>query len=252
VQFRFGTTVGSIEIDAGRARAVITTAGERIRADAVVVNADLPTAYRELIPAEYRPRRVDRLRYSPSCVLMHAGTTSAPDGGRHHTIEFGHSWSSTFAELGNGRLMSDPSALIGRPTLTDPTMAPPGGHAWYVLLPAPNLVDGADIDWSTLGPRYQEEILAWLATRGYRELGADVEVSRWVTPADWAAVGLAAGAPFSARHSLGQTGPFRLPTLDRRVENLVFCGANTQPGVGVPMVLLSGRLAAERIVGATR
>ena len=71
-----------------------------------------------------------------------------------------------------------------------------------------------------------------------------------MTPADWQAQGLAAGAPFAAAHSFGQTGPFRAPTLDRRIENLVFCGSNTQPGVGVPMVLISGRLAAQRITGA--
>ncbi|HZE49126.1 MAG TPA: hypothetical protein VE074_06145, partial [Jatrophihabitantaceae bacterium] len=57
-------------------------------------------------------------------------------------------------------------------------------------------------------------------------------------------------APFAAAHRFGQTGPFRMPTLDRRIENLVFCGSNAQPGVGVPMVLVSGRLAAERVVGA--
>ena len=70
-----------------------------------------------------------------------------------------------------------------------------------------------------------------------------------MTPADWQAQGLAAGAPFAAAHTFAQSGPFRFPTLDRRVENLVFCGSNTQPGVGVPMVLLSGKLAAARITG---
>jgi len=62
-------------------------------------------------------------------------------------------------------------------------------------------------------------------------------------------MGLAAGAPFAASHRFRQTGPFRTATLDRRIENLVFCGSNTQPGVGVPMVIVSGRLAADRITG---
>ncbi|HET8583023.1 MAG TPA: FAD-dependent oxidoreductase, partial [Jatrophihabitans sp.] len=75
------------------------------------------------------------------------------------------------------------------------------------------------------------------------------EVEHLVTPADWRAQGLAAGAPFAAAHTFGQTGPFRAATLDRRVDGLVFCGSNTQPGVGVPMVLISGRLAAQRIIG---
>jgi phytoene desaturase len=71
-----------------------------------------------------------------------------------------------------------------------------------------------------------------------------------VSPADWQAQGLAAGAPFAAAHTFRQSGPFRFPTLDRGIENLVWCGSNTQPGVGIPMVVLSGKLAAARITGA--
>ena len=89
----------------------------------------------------------------------------------------------------------------------------------------------------------------WLDTRGLTNFAAGLEVEVTVTPADWQAQGLAAGAPFAAAHTFLQSGPFRFPTLDRSIENLVFCGSNTQPGVGVPMVLLSGKLAAERIIG---
>jgi phytoene desaturase len=92
-------------------------------------------------------------------------------------------------------------------------------------------------------------MVATLEARGYPDFGAGIETEHLVTPADWRAQGLAGGAPFAAAHTFGQTGPFRAPTLDRRVENLVFCGSNTQPGVGVPMVLVSGRLAAARVTG---
>jgi phytoene desaturase len=92
-------------------------------------------------------------------------------------------------------------------------------------------------------------MLETLEKRGYAGFEAGIETEHLVTPADWRAHGLAAGAPFAAAHTFGQTGPFRSPTLDRRIGNLVFCGSNTQPGVGVPMVLVSGRLAAERIAG---
>jgi phytoene desaturase len=71
-----------------------------------------------------------------------------------------------------------------------------------------------------------------------------------VTPADWQAQGLTAGAPFAAAHTFAQTGPFRSPTLAPGLDNVVFCGSNTQPGVGIPMVLISGRLAAQRITAA--
>ena len=96
-------------------------------------------------------------------------------------------------------------------------------------------------------------MLSERALPGLSDLASDIEVSRLVTPADWAADGLAAGTPFSLAHTFGQTGPFRPPTLPRRgPENVVFTGSGTQPGVGVPMVLLSGRLAAERITGRDR
>jgi phytoene desaturase len=239
VTFRYGTAATGIEVTAGRAVAVRTDAGERIPADVVVVNADAPTAYRELLGREPR-----RLRYSPSCVVLYAGVRGArPDA--HHTISFGAAWQSTFDEIiRQGRVMSDPSFLLTTPTVTDPSLAPAGAHSQYVLFPAPNLDHGHPIDWAAEAPRYTEHMLATLAARGF---DVDPEVRHLTTPADW---GGPAGTPFAATHRFAQTGPFRLPTLDRRVANLVFCGSNVQPGVGVPMVLVSGRLAAQRIVGA--
>lgn len=239
VTFRYGTAATRIDVSAGRAVAVRTDTGERIPADVVVVNADAPSAYRELLDREPR-----RLRYSPSCVVLHAGVRNVrPDA--HHTISFGAAWQSTFDEIiRQGRVMSDPSFLLTTPTVTDPSLAPPGAHSQYVLFPAPNLDQRRPIDWAAEAPRYADHMLATLAARGF---DIDPEVQHVTTPADW---GGPAGTPFAATHRFGQTGPFRLPTLDRRVENLVFCGANVQPGVGVPMVLVSGRLAAQRIAGA--
>jgi phytoene desaturase len=250
VEFRYNTTVARVDISSGRACGVITTDGERIPADVVVVNADLPTAYAELLPPGYTPRRVRKLRYSPSAVVMHTGSSAAYPDAAHHTIEFGEAWDETFDELiGAGRVMSDPSFLMTTPTLTDPSLAPPGKHTYYTLFPAPNLRDGA-VDWAAERGRYRDHIVSTLEARGYKGFGDAIEAEHLVTPADWHAQGMAAGAPFAAAHLFRQTGPFRAPTLDRRVDNLVFCGSNTQPGVGVPIVLVSGRLAAERITGA--
>lgn len=251
VRFRYGTEVERVEVVNGRARAVVTTEGERVEADVVVLNPDLPTAYRALLPAAAAPRRLHRLRYSPSCVVLHAGSTAAYAGAAHHNIHFGRAWRRTFDELIRaGQLMSDPSVLVTNPSRSDPTLAPPGRQTYYVLAPTPNLTAG--IDWSRTGPRYRDELVATLEARGYLGFGAGIEVERLVTPADWAASGLAAGAPFAAAHTLLQTGPFRPRMLARGLENVVFTGSGTQPGVGVPMVLLSGRLAAERITGRDR
>jgi phytoene desaturase len=251
VQIRYGTTAQRIEVDSGRARAVITTDGERIAADVVVVNADLPTAYAELLGGEHTPRRVRRLRYSPSAVVLHAGSsTDYPDHATsaHHTIEFGTAWDQTFREIiDRGEVMSDPSFLLTTPTRTDPSLAPADRHTYYALFPTPNLT--GPIDWDRRRDTYREHIIATLERRGYDGFEKGIEVEHLVTPADWRAQGMTAGAPFAAAHTFGQTGPFRSPTLDRRIDGLVFCGSNTQPGVGVPMVLISGRLAAQRVTG---
>ena len=89
-----------------------------------------------------------------------------------------------------------------------------------------------------------------LEERGWTGLTGAIEVEHVDTPLTWAAQGMAAGTPFALAHTFGQTGPFRTPTLPRRgPENVVLAGSSVQPGVGVPMVVISGRLAAERITG---
>ncbi|MBK6872428.1 MAG: phytoene desaturase [Kineosporiaceae bacterium] len=256
VQFRYATTVTRVEHRDGRAAAVITQDGERIAADVVVLNPDLPIAYRDLLGHE--PRRVRRLRYSPSCYLLLAGSRATyPEAVRstmaHHTIDFGAAWDSVFEDLTGGRLMSDPSLLISTPTLSDPSLAPPGRHIHYVLAPTPNLVPPAGtapLDWERLTPIYREHLMRTLEARGYTGFAAGIEVEHITTPADWQAQGMAAGTPFAAAHTFTQTGPFRPHNLWGR--NVVFTGSGTQPGVGVPMVLISGRLAAERICGKDR
>jgi phytoene desaturase len=248
VRIRYGTTVSTVDIRNGRAIAAITADGERIPADVVVLNPDLPVAYRLLGAV---PHRIVRLRPSPSAVVLHVGSTARYPKTAHHNLHFGRSWRSTFDEIVHkGRLMSDPSLFVSNPTRTDPTLAPAGRHAYYVLAPVPNLA-AAPFDWrGPFGQRYADELVATLEARGYVGFGAGIEVSRVVTPADWAAAGMAAGTPFAAAHTLAQTGPFRPGNLPGGLRNVVFVGSGTQPGVGVPMVLISGKLAAQRVTGS--
>jgi phytoene desaturase len=240
--------VTRVETAGGRAVAVHTATGERIPADVVVLNPDLPVASAELLGEPHRP-----LRYSPSAVVLHIGSSQGYERIAHHNIHFGRAWRRTFAEIiDRGELMSDPSLLVTNPSRTEPTVAPAGRHSYYVLAPVPNL-DRAPLDWrGPLGRRYADDLMATLERRGYHGFAAGVEVSRVVTPADWAAAGMAAGTPFAAAHSLFQTGPFRPGNLHHSLSNVVFVGSGTQPGVGVPMVLISGKLAAGRIVGGLK
>jgi phytoene desaturase len=95
-------------------------------------------------------------------------------------------------------------------------------------------------------------VVARLEGLGYVGFGDAIEVEHVTTPADWARRGMARGAPFASAHTFRQTGPFRPSNLAPHVEGVVFAGSGTQPGVGVPMVLISGRLAAERVLGRDR
>ena len=250
VEIRCSTAVSRVEIANGRATGVITADGERIAADVVVLNPDLPIAYRDLLPGVRMPRRVARQKVSPSCCVLLAGSPRRYDGIAHHNLHIGAAWKQTFEQvIGGGALMTDPSFLVTNPTRSDPSLAPPGRESYYALFPVPNLT--APLEWTSLAPQYRDEMVATLEANGYEGFGDAIEVENLTTPADWAARGMAAGSPFAAAHSFFQTGPFRANNL-APVEGVVFTGSGTQPGVGVPMVLISGRLAAERITGPDR
>ncbi|MHC3469380.1 phytoene desaturase family protein [Streptomyces sp. 7R007] len=249
-ELRFAEPVTRLERFGDRVTAVVTT-HERIPCDAVVLTPDLPVAYRLL---GHAPKRPAPLRFAPSAVILHAGTDRTWPGLAHHTLSFGTAWQRTFRELTEtGRLMSDPSLLITRPTATDPTLAPPGRHLHYILAPCPNTDLGPSAaDWGDLAPGYRHRLLTELDRRGLDGIASAIEEQCLVTPADWQAQGHAAGSPFSAAHTLAQTGPFRPRNLPRGTANAVLAGCGTTPGVGVPTVLLSGKLAAARITGTAR
>ena len=246
VNIRYSTRVESVVTKNGRATGVLTNTGELVSADVVVLNPDLPIAYRELLDKE--PLDIKRLNYSPSCVVMLVGSSKKYDHIAHHNIHFGQSWDGVFDELIKKKVfMSDPSLLVTVPTYDDPDLAPPGKSSYYILFPTPNL-DSA-IDWTIERTRYRDQMVQTLEARGYKEFALGIEVEHLTTPVEWRAQGMEAGAPFASAHTFFQTGPFRPRNLARGVENVVFTGSGTQPGVGVPMVLISGKLAAERIIG---
>lgn len=247
VSFRYGTPVERLLLERGTSgpvRGVRLRGGEVIPASRVVCNVELPVAYRAFLPGLEAPRVARRGRYSPSAAVWHVGVKGdLPAGAGHHNIHFGREWRSSFqALLRDGRRMPDPSRLVTVPSVDDAGLAPEGAHTLYVLEPVPNL-DGA-VDWTTERARLRRDLLEAVENLGYP---VDIEVEELVDPLDWEAQNLERGTPFSLSHRFLQTGPFRPANVDRRVPGLVFTGAGTVPGVGVPMVLVSGMLAAERV-----
>ncbi|MFT4225896.1 phytoene desaturase family protein [Micropruina sp.] len=251
-ELRYEAAAEQILTDGQGRVAGVRAGGEQLAADAVVLTADLPTAYRTLLPDLTPPRAARSGDFSPSAVVWHLGVRgSAPAKAAHHNIHFGHAWGRAFEQLIKRKeLMSDPSRLVTIPTVDAPAMAPEGHSVLYVLEPVPNLTGGQD--WSAEGPRLRERLLAFLQRHGYP---TEIVTELMVTPADWAAQGMAAGTPFSLAHSFAQTGPFRPPNLERRRPGVFLAGTGTTPGVGIPMVLISGELAARRVrdyLGAVR
>ena len=245
--FRYGARVEAILLEQGSSgpvQGVRLAGGEVVRAAAVVCNPDLPVAYRTLLPGLSAPRAARRGAYSPSAVVWHVGVRGElPAGAEHHNIHFGTAWDSAFrAILKDGVRMPDPSLLVTVPTLDEPAMAPDGRHVLYVLEPVPNL-DGR-LDWTHERARARHDLAAAIARLGYPD---DVEVEELVDPLDWEAQGMERGTPFALSHRFLQTGPFRPANVEKRAPGLVFAGSGTVPGVGVPMVLISGALAADRV-----
>ena len=204
------------------------------------------------LPATARPRGHPRRRdraYSPSCVLVHLGTAGAARRPAHHEISFGAAWSQTFTEIiADGQLMSDPSFLVSTPTFTDPALAPAGpprcGRCCSRRRTSPAPV-------RSTGPRSGRatSTTSWptLADRGF-DPATGAEVLRCADPGRLARGRAGRRHPVRRRpHVHARPGRCGRSTLDRRIENLLRCGSNVQPGVGIPMALISGRLAAQRL-----
>ncbi len=251
--FEFEFSVKGLEYRDGRKKArrvvaVIGDDGNRIEADAVVVTTELAQAYDTFLDDLRCPKVVATGEYSPSAYLHLMGVRGTPKGFAHHNIFFGASWREAFrALLHDGQKMPEPSLLVSLPTVSDLSIAPPGRSVLYALEPVPNL--GASIDWSLERVRTRSQMVQRVSQFGFINDETDILVEQIYDPKDWLSMGMSKGTPFALSHRFFQSGPFRPANFSKEVENLFFAGSTTTPGVGVPMVLTSGKLAAQRIAG---
>ncbi|KAB8184434.1 phytoene desaturase family protein [Microbispora catharanthi] len=240
--FRYGVRATRIETDGAGVVAVRLGTGERLAARHAVVACDLVRAHGRrdgdgLLPEEAADWRLRRPRFSPSCLVAHFALDRRPEGQAHHTLHFGREWETTFAALEAGGPQPDPSLLVTCP-------ADGGPAVLSVLEPTANTRGGAD--WTTLTPRLVDRMVGRLAGLGYGDLSGAPRLV--FDPPAWRRRGHAAGTPFALDARFTQTAWFRPSGAARRVPGLHFAGMYTAPGVGVPPVLISGRLAAERIL----
>ncbi len=252
---RCNAEVAEILVERGRATGVRLASGERLAADLVVSNADSAWTYRHLIAPSHRrrwtDRKVERARYSMSLFVWYFGTRRRYDDVAHHTILLGPRYRELLRDIfGRHHLADDFSLYLHRPTATDPSLAPPGQDAFYVLSPVPHLASGTD--WATAAEPYRARIAAELSRTILPGLETEIVTSRLMTPADFETRLLSfRGAAFGMEPVLTQSAWFRPHNRSEDVDGLYLVGAGTHPGAGLPGVLCSAKVLDRLIPPAT-
>ena len=243
--------VAEILVADGRATGVRLGNGETIAADVVVSNADSAATYKHLLPASVRKRwsdkRIDKSRYSMGLFVWYFGTKRRYENVDHHTILLGPRYRELLTDIfTRKRLAEDFSLYLHRPTATDPSLAPEGCDAFYVLSPVPHL--GSGTDWSLMAEPYRKAIARKLSATLLPDLEANIVTSRIMTPQDFCDdLSSINGAAFGLEPVLTQSAWFRPHNSSEDIDNLYLVGAGTHPGAGLPGVLSSAKIL-DRVV----
>ncbi len=249
--FRYNAEVSEILVRDGRAAGVRMADGEVIDADIVVSNADPAWTYSRLLAKHPRKRWTDRklkrAKYSMSLFVWYFGTNRRFEDVYHHSMVLGPRYEGLLTDIFNRHHLSDDFSLyLHRPTANDPSMAPPGCDAFYVLSPVPHLASGTD--WAAEGERYRARIQARLESTIMPGLGDAIVTSRLLTPQDFRDRLLSYnGAAFAMQPQLFQSAWFRPHNVSEELGGLYLVGAGTHPGAGVPGVISSAKLVDAQV-----
>jgi phytoene desaturase len=237
-----------------RATGVQLATGERIAADAVVCNGEIANGYMKLVKPEFRPKntnaRLKSLDYSMGLFVSYFGTRGTrgmwPDVA-HHEILMGPRYKGLLSDIFDRKHLSDDFSLyLHRPTVTDPSLAPDGDDAWYVLSPVPHL--GGDTDWASVHEAYTARIIDYLDARYLPGLKSRIVTEHHVDPRYFRdTLNSHLGSAFSVEPTLFQSAYMRPHNISEDVPNLYFAGAGTHPGAGLPGVMGSGKIVADAI-----
>lgn len=257
-ELRLNTEVAEIVVENGKATGVRLADGTVERADTVVCNGEVAFAYNNLLPPQTRRKwtdyRLARTRYSMSLVVIYFGTNRLYRGGdgpelKHHDIILGERYKPLLNDIfGRKTLANDFSLYLHMPTITDPSLAPPGHEAFYVLSPVPHL--GSGTNWEEKAKPYRDAIMRFLEERYLPNLREHIVTEHMITPQHFHdTLNSYLGSAFSVEPILTQSAYFRPHNQSEDVPNLYFVGAGTHPGAGLPGVLSSARIAEKLICG---
>jgi phytoene desaturase len=254
-ELRLSAPVERIRVarEGARTGHVVEVAGrDPERFDLVVSNADVHHTYAKLYgeepAAQKTAKKLEQSEWSMGLFVLYFGTDQNYDIA-HHSVIFGPRYKELLKDIFQGSTLPDDFSLyLHAPTVTDPSLAPPGCGTYYVLSPVPHLGNAA-IDWEVEGPRYAEKILTALEEH-MPDLRQHVTVKRWITPATFQReLGAYHGSAFSVAPVLTQSAWFRPHNRDDKLPGLYIVGAGTHPGAGLPGVINSAKATASVVLG---
>lgn len=250
VRFLYNAPAREIVTDGQRATAVRLQDGQHLSADVIVANADLPYVYEHLLGDAEETKRLERKKYTCSAITFYWGVDRVYPQLGHHNVFLSEAYRASFERIFRDyTLPDDPSFYVHAPARTDPAAAPEGQDTLMVLVPVGHLHEAVEQDWTALKDRARLAALEGLADVGLGDLQQHIKFERAFTPLEWKEeYNLAKGAAFGLSHNFTQVGYLRPQNKHRQLQNLYFAGASTHPGTGLPIVLLSARLAVERIL----
>ena len=249
-ELRLNTPVKQLLLDGRTVRGVELENGEKILGDEVVLNADFGYAMKKLVPEgvlrKYSPAKIDQREFSCSTFMLYLGLDKVYDL-PHHTIFFARDYKANIEDIFQRKALSkDLSFYVRNASINDPSLAPAGHSAVYVLVPVPN--NSAGIDWTHEGKAFRELVLRGMEERGGMAGLADhIREEIVFTPDTWQSMGVHLGATFNLAHTLSQMLYFRPHNKFEELDHCYLAGGGTHPGSGLPTIYESGRIAANRI-----
>ena len=248
-KIRLHDPVVAIDTFGDRVTEVETRSGWRERFDAVASNADIVHTYRDLLsgspPASNYARKLARKTFSPSLFVVHFGVEGTWPGIPHHMILFGPRYKGLLDDIYvHGVLPKDFSIYLHHPTVTDPSVAPPGKSTFYALVPVAHQ-GKLPVDWEEIGPLLEKRILDEVGRRLIPDIHDRIVTKFHYAPRDFSLdLNAHLGSAFSLEPTLMQSAWFRGHNRDDRLKNMYLVGAGTHPGAGIPGVVGSAKATA--------
>jgi len=249
VEFLFNSTVEQIEVNGRSAKGVMVT-GQRMDADAVLANADLPYVYQNLLPQDGESKKLDRKRYSCSVISFFWGMDKPYEKLFPHTLFLANDYRENFDSIIRDlSLPANPSLYIHAPARLDPNMAPQGQDTLIAIVPVGHMSANGDQNWARLRDEARQQVFRRLSLLGIHDLESHIKFETTFTPLSWKKrYNLVKGSTHGLCHNLTQLGYFRPDNRHAKYHNLYFTGASTRPGTGMPTAMISGRQSAQRIM----